>query len=201
VFIQIIQGVCHDVDGLHQQTNRWLEEVAPKAQGWLGGTYGVTDDNRFIGVVRFESKEAADRNSARPEQGAWWSVTEKLFDGQVTFRDCDEVMMLLDGGSDDAGFVQVIQGRATDLPKFRKFNSQPMDQLKEARPDLIGGTIALEPDGHFTQTIAFRSEEAARAGESQGMPKDVEEAWEEEMALIQDLTYLDLRHPWFASKE
>jgi hypothetical protein len=27
------------------------------------------------------------------------------------------------------------------------------------------------------------------------------QAWEGEMAQMQDVTYLDLRHPWFASKE
>lgn len=201
MFIQIIQGICHDADALRQQMNRWREELAPKAQGWLGGTYGVTDDNKFIGIVRFDSKENAARNSDRPEQGAWWSVTEKLFEGQVTFRDCDDVMLLLDGGSDDAGFVQVIQGRVSDLERFRTFSSQPMDGLREARPDLIGGTTALEPDGHFTQTMGFTNEQAARAGESKEMPEEVRAAWEEEMAQVQDMTYLDLHHPWFASKE
>ena len=27
------------------------------AEGWLGGTYGITDDDEFVGVVRFESRE------------------------------------------------------------------------------------------------------------------------------------------------
>ena len=99
-FIQIIQGMCRDADGLHRQSNMWRKELAPKAEGWLGGTYGVTDDNRFIGVVRFESKEAAARNSTRPEQGTWW-----------------------------------------------------------ARPEIIGGSIAIEPDGRFTETEAFRSKQ------------------------------------------
>lgn len=92
----------------------WRQEMGLTAQGWLGGTYGVTDDDRFIGVVRFESKEAAARNSTRPEQGAWWAETEKCFDGDVTFHDCTEAMMFLDGGPDDAGFVQVMQGRVED---------------------------------------------------------------------------------------
>jgi len=201
MFIQIIQGICHDVDALHRQTEMWREEIGPKAQGWLGGTFGITDDNRFIGVVRFESKEAAARNSARPEQGAWWSVTEKCFDGEVTFHDCDDVTVFLDGGSDEAGFVQVMQGRVSDPQRFRQFMNQPMDALRQARPELIGGTVAFEPDGRMTQTVAFRSEHAARAGETKEMPADLRQAYEDEMAQIQDLTYLDLRHPWFASKE
>jgi len=201
VFIQIIQGMCRDADTLHRQLDRWRQEMGPTAEGWLGGTYGVTDDDRFIGVVRFESKEAAARNSVRPEQGAWWAETEKCFDGDVTFHDCDEAMMFLDGGADDAGFVQVMQGRVEDPQRFRRFMELPMDMLHQARPEIIGGSIAIEPDGRFTETVAFRSEEAAREGESKKMPEDARQAWEDEMALMQDVTYLDLRHPWFASKD
>lgn len=199
MFIQVIQGICHDADALRRQTEMWREEIAPGATGWLGGTYGVTNDNRFIGVVRFESKEAAARNSDRPEQGAWWSITEKAFDGEVTFHDCDEVALFLDGGSDEAGFVQVIQGRVSDPERFRAFMHQPMDSLRDARPEVIGGSIALSADGSFTQTVAFRSEAAAREGEAKPMPDEMRQAWEEQMSLMQDVTYFDLPHPWFAS--
>ena len=201
MFIQIIQGTCRDSAALRQQIDSWRQELGPNAEGWLGGTYGVTDDNTFVGMVRFESKEAAARNSTRPEQGAWWSETEKCFDGEVTFHDCDDAMMFLDGGSDDAGFVQVIQGRLTDPERFRSFMELPMDMLHQSRPEIIGGVIAMEPDGWFTETVAFRSEDAAREGESHEMPEDLQQAWEEEMAQMQDMTYLDLRHPWFASKD
>ena len=201
MFIQVIQGSCRDADALRRQTDLWHAEIGPAAEGWLGGTYGVTDDNRFIGVVRFESKEAAARNSARPEQGAWWATTQKSFDGEVTFHDCDEVALFLDGGSDDAGFVQIIQGRVSDPAPFRTFMHQPMDGLRSVRPEIIGGSFALSPDGHFTETVAFRSEAEAREGESKEMPEDVGKAWEDAMALMQDVTYMDLRHPWFASKD
>ena len=36
--------------------------------------------------ARFESEEAAQANSDRPEQGAWWAETAKVFDGEATFR-------------------------------------------------------------------------------------------------------------------
>jgi hypothetical protein len=202
VFIQIIQGECRDADTLHRQLDMWRQELGPKAAGWLGGTYGVTDDNRFIGVVRFESKEAAARNSTRPEQGAWWAETEKSFDGEVTFHDCDEAMEFLGGGADDAGFVQVIQGRVEDPERFRRFfEQQPMDMLQQVRPEIIGGTIAIEPDGRFTQTVAFRTEDAARESERKQMPEEMRRTMEEEMAQMKDVTYLDLHHPWFASKQ
>ena len=199
MFIQIIQGTCRDSDALHRQLDRWRQEMGPKAEGWLGGTYGITDDNKFVGVVRFESSEAAARNSTRPEQSAWWAETERCFDGEVTFHDCDEAMMFLDGGADDAGFVQVIQGRVTDPERFRRFMEQPMDMLREVRPEIIGGIIAMEPDGRFTETVAFRTEDAAREGERKEMPAEMRQAWDEETAMMQDVTYLDLRHPWFAS--
>jgi hypothetical protein len=199
VFIQIIQGKCRDADEMHRLTDEWRDTMAPSAQGWLGGTYGITDDNQFIGVVRFESREAAARNSARPEQGEWWRRMEQCFDGEATFHDCDDAMMFLGGGADDAGFVQVIQGRVSDPERFRHFMGQPMDALHEQRPEIIGGTIAMEPDGWFTETIAFRSEAEARTGEKKEMPADARQQWEQEMANMQDLRYLDLHHPWFAS--
>ena len=200
MFVQIIQGTCRDSEALRRQIDVWRRELGPKARGWLGGTYGVTDDNTFVGLVRFDSKEAAARNSTRPEQGAWWAQTEKCFEGEVTFHDCDDAMTFLDGGADDAGFVQVIQGRLTDPERFSRFMELPMDMLHEARPEIIGGLIAMEPDGRFTETVAFRSEEAAREGERKEMPAEMGQVWENELAQMQDVTYLDLRHPWFASK-
>jgi hypothetical protein len=200
MFVQIIQGTCRDSEALRRQIDVWRRELGPKAQGWLGGTYGVTDDNTFVGLVRFDSKEAAARNSTRPEQGAWWAQTEKCFEGEVTFHDCDDAMTFLDGGADDAGFVQVIQGRLTDPERFSRFMELPMDMLHEARPEIIGGLIAMEPDGRFTETVAFRSEEAAREGERKEMPAEMGQVWENELAQMLDVTYLDLRHPWFASR-
>jgi hypothetical protein len=124
---------------------------------------------------------------------------QECFEGEVTFHDCDDAVMFLDGGSDDAGFVQVIQGRLADPEGFRHFMERPMDTLHEARPDIIGGTIAIDADGFFTQTVAFRSEEEARAGERTEMPAEMRQQMEEEMSSMGDVHYLDLHHPWFAS--
>ncbi len=199
MFIQIMQGRSRDADRLHALLDEWRDSMGPTAQGWLGGTYGITDEGEFVGVVRFDSRESAMRNSERPEQGEWWERTSACFDGPVTFHDCDNAMLFLGGGSDDAGFVQIIQGRITDPERFRHVMEQPMDALREARPEIIGGTIAMEPDGWFTQTVAFRSEEEARAGESKEMPTEMREMLDEEMSVMADVKYLDLHHPWFAS--
>ena len=199
MFIQIIQGRCNDADRIHQLVDEWRDTIGRTAQGWLGGTYGVTDAGEFVAVVRFDSREAAAGNSDRPEQGEWWQKMEACFDGEVTFHDCDNAMLFLGGGSDEAGFVQIIQGRVTDTEKLRRFMERSMDGLQEARPEIIGGTIAMEPDGWFTQTVCFRSEEEARAGEQKEMPAEMQERYQEEMAEMQDVKYLDLHHPWFSS--
>jgi hypothetical protein len=77
VFIQVIQGQATNPDALRAELDRWKAELRPGADGWLGSTSGVTDDGRFIAVVRFASEELARRNSDRPEQDAWWSQASK----------------------------------------------------------------------------------------------------------------------------
>jgi hypothetical protein len=77
VFIQVIQGQATNPDGIRAELDRWKAELQPGADGWLGSTSGVTDDGRFIAVVRFASEELARRNSDRPEQDAWWSQASK----------------------------------------------------------------------------------------------------------------------------
>jgi len=197
VFIQIIQGKCTRQDELRAAMDRWRAECEPGALGFLGGTYGFTDDDEFCGVVRFETREAARANSARPEQSRWWEGVEPLFDGPVEFHDCDDVLLMLAGGSDEAGFVQVIRGRVRDPEKLRSTMDQVGSILHRERPDVIGATIAIEPDGTFTETVAFTDEASARAGEAKDMPDEL-------VALVGDMftddaTYLDLHHPWFAT--
>ncbi len=199
MFLQIIQGQVGDVAGARQAVERWQLDLAPGAPGWLGATYGITDDGMLVAVVRFESKEAAQRNSARPEQAAWWPEMERCFAGPVTFHDCDDVMLLLSGGSDEAGFVQVIQGRVRDRDRMHALAAQSGDVVAKVRPDVIGATIAVDDAGFFTQTVAFTSEQEARAAEQQELPADAARLLEEEMSLLEDVRYLDLREPWFTS--
>jgi hypothetical protein len=175
----------------------WRNELSSGAQGWLGGTYGFTDDDMFVGVVRFDSRESAMANSGRPEQDAWASRMMELFDGPVEFHDCDDVTLLLDGGSDSAGFVQVIRGRVDDPDRLRSMMTTDTDSLHQMRPEIIGGTLAIEPDGTFTETVAFTSEDAARRGEQLEPPPEVRSDLEYAMA---DAEFYDLHHPWFESR-
>lgn len=196
MFIQIIQGTCRREQEMREAVDRWRRELAPGAEGWLGATWGFTDDQTFVGVVRFESAESARRNSDRPEQTAWWQSTEQLFDGPVEFHDAEDVVLMLDGGSDDAGFVQVIQGKVDDRARLRSSVESATPVLHEARPEVIGATIAIEDDGTVTETVAFTDEASAREGERKPMPESLREA---DMGL-RDPSYLDLHHPWFASR-
>ena len=111
---------------------------------------------------------------------------QECFEGDVTFHDCDNVTMFLEGGADDAGFVQVIQGRLADPERFRRYMEQPMDTLTKTRPEIIGGTIAIDENGYFTETVAFRSEAEAREGERKEMPSEVQQQFAEEMSQVQD---------------
>src|SRR5882757_9341192 len=98
MFIQVIQGEVADAEEMRAALDRWAREISPDAHGWLGTTSGATDDGRFIAVVRFESEEAARRNSDRPDQSQWWVETSKLFGGEVTFHDCRQVDTFGQGG-------------------------------------------------------------------------------------------------------
>jgi hypothetical protein len=200
MFLQIIQGRIGDAAAARQAMERWERDLEPGAAGWLGGTYGVTDDGMLVAVVRFESREAAQRNSARPEQAVWWQEMERCFAGPVTFHDCADVMLLLSGGSDQAGFVQVIQGTVRDRDRLHALVDQAADLIAKVRPDVIGATFAIDDAGFITQTVAFTSEQAARATEQQEMPADAAQLLDEEMALLDDVRYLDLHQPWFASR-
>ena len=87
MFVQVIQGRVGDVGAAKAQLETWKSDLAPGATGWLGSTGGVTADGRMVALVRFDSEDAARRNSERPEQGAWWDGMAACFDGEPTFHD------------------------------------------------------------------------------------------------------------------
>jgi CRISPR/Cas system CMR-associated protein Cmr5 small subunit len=198
MFIQVIQGQALDRDEVKAMVSRWVSDVAPTGTGWLGTTAGVTAGGAFVALARFESEEAARRYNDRPEQDQWWAETSKLFDGEVTVRDSIEAEEFLRGGSDDAGFVQVITGQARDLAKMRALNEQ-YAQYAHLRPDLIGGVVAIHENGLFTQAAYFTSEAEARAAESKEPPEEMKAVMDEENDLIQGLAYIDLEQPWLHS--
>ncbi|MET8522261.1 hypothetical protein [Nocardioides sp. NPDC004968] len=196
MFIQMIQGPCTRQDEARQLLDEWRRDLAPGATGWLGGTNGFTDDGQLIGVVRFESREAAMANSDRPEQGEWAAKMAEVMDGPMEFHDCDDVTLLFDGGSDDAGFVQIIRGRVDDPSRLKAMMTTDTTQLHEMRPEILGGTLAIEADGSFIETVAFTNEDDARKGEQIEPPADVRRELDYAM---QGATFYDLHRPWFES--
>jgi hypothetical protein len=199
VFAQVMEGRVGNLEGLQTQWAGWMSDLRPGAEGWLGATAGVTADGTFIAVTRFESQEAAKANSDRPEQGLWWEKTAAMFDDEVTFTDCPDVDVFGAGGSDDAGFVQIMIGRA-DRAALKPLAEELDAVLRRIRPDVIGGTAAWPGDGTFIQTVYFTSEGEARANESAAPMSDHDRADAERlMALMQVDRYLDLPNPMFYS--
>jgi hypothetical protein len=200
MFVQVIEARCTDPAGVRKQWERWQEELKPGSIGFLGSTGGVAEDGTFIVAARFESQEAAKKNSDRPEQGKWWSETEGYLQ-DVKFTDCTEIDSWATGGSDDAGFVQIMQGRATDLEKLRAADKTFEEQMPKVRPDIIGGYQAVHPDGSsFTSVNYFTSEAEARQGEKKELPQELQKAFSEWQSMITDLRFIDLKEPWLSSK-
>ncbi len=201
MFVQVFQGGVKDPEDLRASLDRWITDLGPNADDWLGTTWGLYGDNEFIALARFASADAAKRNSERPEQGTWWAEVESSLEGETRFSDYDDddVILLGPGGSDAAGFVQVMQGRVVDVEReramTRDFAQRPMD----FRPDILGGIAAIGDDGTFAQAIYFTSEAEAREGEQKPMPPDMQEMMEQSQANTTEISFIDLTSPEFAS--
>ena len=184
MFIQVIRGQVSDPEQVHAALDRWSEQLAAGAPGWLGSTAGVTEDGRFVALARFESEEAARRNSDRPEQGQWWAETARLFTGEPVFRDSSDVTADVTGDPDRA----------------REIMAQNPDEWAAFRPDVIGSVAVGHEGGAYTMAMYFTSEEAAREGERQQPPPQLKAQMEEMNELnIGEPEFLDLRHPWLYS--
>jgi hypothetical protein len=200
MFVQVIQGRVTDAGQVHRALERWQAELMPGAVGWLGSTAGVTADGRFVALARFESEESARRNSDRPEQDAWWADTAKLFDGEVTFRDSNDVTLDLHGDPDRAGFVQVMQGRGSDPDRARELMSQNTDKWAEFRPEVLGSVAVNHDGGAWTMAMYFTSEAEAREGERKEPPPELQAEMEEiGKLMIGEPEYFDFPDPWVYS--
>lgn len=196
MFVQVIEGRVADREGLSRQMDRWMSELRPGAAGYLGTTAGVADDGRCCALARFESADAARANSDRPEQGRWWAETEKCFDGEVTFSDSDEVDTFLAGGSDSAGFVQIMKGSAPDRDRLRDMDAKLGEHAATFRPDLVGGIRVWTGPSTYLEAAYFTSEAEARANEAKEPPAELAEMMSEFGEMMADIEFVDLREPW-----
>jgi hypothetical protein len=200
MFVQVIQGRVDDPEQLRSAIDQWQHEVAPGAIGWLGSTGGVTQDGRFIALVRFESEEAARRNSDRTEQDQWWAQTSKLFDGEPIFKDSSDVTVDRTGDPDRAGFVQIMQGRGSDPERARELMAQDSSEWAAFRPEVIGSVAVGHEGGAYTMALYFTSEEAAREGERKVPPPNLQAQMDEMAKLaIGEPEFFDLNEPWLHS--
>lgn len=200
MFVQVIQGQVADAEQAHASLDRWAEELAPKAKGWLGTTAGVTEEGQFIALARFESAAAARQNSDQPAQDAWWKDFSANLEGEATFHDTDDVVVDLSGEPDKAGFVQVIQGRGTDPDRARELMAEDSDAWADFRPEILGTEAAMYGDGEYTMAMFFTSEAEAREGEQKEPPPELKAQMDEMNSMTVGMpTFFDLPHPWLYS--
>jgi hypothetical protein len=201
MFVQVIQGQVSDPAGMRSHVERWASELGPGATGWLGSTGGVTDDGTGIAIVRFETEEAAQANSDRPEQGAWWEQMATFYDGEPTFQNNTLVDGDTYGDPDQAGFVQVMQGHVSDVARARDLMASDTTDWATFRPEILGTLWSGAEDGNWTMAIYFTSEAAAREGEKKEAPAETAAVMEEVNALATgEPRFLDLRDPWLMGR-
>lgn len=200
MFVQVIQARAKDKDAVKAELDRWQRELGPTADGYLGSTGGVTADGQFVGIVRFESEDAARTQSDKPEQDQWWKSFSQHLDGEATFFDSSGVALGGQGGADSAGFVQVMQGKVNDIEKAKEMDARMEEEMPQRRPDVIGSLTAYKDDGSFYSVIYFTNLEEARQGEKE-MTENPPPQMEEWGRLMEgEMKFYDLEEPWLASK-
>jgi hypothetical protein len=196
MFAQLITARVADAAGLRKEMDRWREELAPSAAGFRGATAGVTDDGRYVALALFSDAGAAQENSGRPEQDAWWRELESHLSGPATFDSTEQVDVLAQGWSPRAQFVQVMEGRTADPDGMRQRSQQSGEQLRALRPDLLGVVSLWFDDGRYADVAFFTSEAEAREAERREMPEELRADYEEMVASVE--RYSDLHDPWHA---
>jgi len=200
MFVQVIRGQVSEPQHARAAVERWVRDLAPGASGWLGTTAGVTEDGRFVALARFESPDAARRSGDRPEQDAWWSDVSQGFTGDVTVDDSQDVMTEVVGDPDNAGFVQVMHGRATAPRRARGIMAETSGRTRNFRPEILGSLYVQQDDGGFTMAVYFTSEQEAREGEREEPRPELAAQMEELNSLAAGpLEFLDLKDPWLHS--
>jgi len=200
MFVQVIKAHTTDADAVKAAMDAWVSDLSSGAEGWLGSTGGVTEDGTFLGLARFESEELAQRNSDRPEQGAWWDrVSRSLSD--VSFKNSTYVLPDLVGNPDEARFVQIMQGSSNNPERARELMSSHGAEWAAHRPDILG-TMMIEHDGgDWTMAIYCTTEAEARVGEKKEPPPEIKAEMDELMSLSNgEPSFFDLKDPWLRSR-
>jgi hypothetical protein len=194
MFVQIIEGRTKDGKALAERGDSWQKELKPGAKGYLGVTAGTTADGRAVTIVRFESEEAARANSERSEQGEWWAETAKLYDGEPTFTGSSDVTEWMGGGSNDAGFVQVMKSTGANRAKLEEMD-KAFEPHMGSRPDILGGLRIWTGKDTCVDVAYFTSEADARKGEKAEIPAELQELMAGMQEGMGQVEYFDLTEP------
>ena len=194
MFVQIIEGTTKDPDALRAAGEAWQDEVKPGAIGYLGVTSGVTPEGQAFTIVRFQDEASARANSDRPEQGAWFQKhLASAYDGQPTFTESSDVVEFMGGGSDDAGFVQVMKISGVDRAKLEALDAV-FEKFAGERPDILGGVRAWTGSDSCVDVMYFTSEDDARKGEASEVPEELQKAMADFGSMAQ-VEFIDLPDP------
>ncbi len=193
MFVQVIEGTTSDPAAIVEHGERWQRELRPGAVGYLGVTAGVTADGRSVAIVRFEDEASARANAERPEQTAWFEGMAKLYDGEPTFTESSDVTEWMGGGSNDAGFVQVMKSTGVDRAQVEKMDAS-FEPFADQRPDLLGGLRIWTGPNSCIDVAYFTTEEEARKGEQAEVPDELKELMSD-FEGMGETEYLDLVDP------
>ena len=193
MFVQIIEGTTSNADALTAAGDAWQEEVRPGAIGYLGVTAGVGEGGKAFTLVRFQDEASARANSDRPEQGAWFEKhLATAYDAPPTFTESSDVTEFFGGGSNDAGFVQVMKSKGVDRAELERLD-QIFEKFVGERPDIIGGIRVWTGTDSCVDVMYFTSEAEARKGEQAEMPEEMKQAMSSMASM--DIEFLDLTDP------
>jgi hypothetical protein len=194
MFVQIIEGRTSNARALIEHGERWQTDVRPGAIGYLGVTAGVTADGRAVAIVRFKDEESARANAARPEQTAWFQEMAKLYAGEPSFAESSDTTEWLGGGSDDAGFVQVMKSTGVDRAAVEAMD-KAFESYTHLRPDVLGGLRIWTGTDSCVDVAYFTSEAEARKGEQAEMPDELKEQMSQFEGAMGQTEYFDLTEP------
>lgn len=194
MFVNVMRARSVHAATIHSAWQQWAASAHPGADGFLGSTAGVATDGQLVLVARFTDAEAAGQHTGRDGVAPGLGMIARAASPLSVFES-DQVDVSMGGGSDDAGFVQLLFGRG-DRERARDLLAQGEDILRRERPDIIGG-FTVWRDGTFVDVAYFRSEDEARAGESRELSAQAR-AWFEDLAVVMSIEeFVDLPDPWF----
>jgi hypothetical protein len=196
MFIRVIKGRATNPPGIRRDLGRWQRQLAADADGWLGSTAGITPDGWSMSVIRFASADHARRNGERPEQREWWRDASQHL-ARVVSHDAPKVHTYRNGSTDEASFVQVIQGHSDNLERMAALGRDQEEVLAREAPRLLGMTVAEHTGrpGDFTQILYFTSEQDARRLAQEAPGAADEPVLEQLRSLMTTSRCFDLRDP------